>query len=101
MMVRSRSSRRRVPIQRSANAFATGVRTGVLRIFIRSVLKISSKASMNWLARSRTSAWASASWWPYWSSRFRAAWVPQTPLGWSVTPAKYTVRVGMSMHNSR
>ena len=43
-----------MPIQRSANAFATGVRTGVLRIFIRSVLKISSKASMNGLARSRT-----------------------------------------------
>ena len=37
-----------MPIQRSANAFATGVRTGVLRTFIRSVLKISSKASTIW-----------------------------------------------------
>ena len=59
-----------------ANAFATGVRTGVLRIFMRSVLKISSKASMNWLARSRTSARASASWWPFWINRFRAAASP-------------------------
>ena len=68
---------------------------------MRSVLKISSKASMNWLARSRTSAWASASWWPFWINRFRAAWLAQAPLGWSVIPAKYTVRLGMSMHNSR
>jgi hypothetical protein len=30
MMVRSSSSRRSVPIQRSANVFATGVRTGLL-----------------------------------------------------------------------
>ena len=49
----STCSRRRVPIQRSANACATGVRTVVLRIFIRSVLKISSKASMNGLPRTR------------------------------------------------
>ena len=41
-----------------------GVRTGVVRTFIRAVLKILSKVSMNWLARSRTSARASASWWP-------------------------------------
>ncbi len=32
MMVRSRSSRRTVPIQRSANALATGVRTGVFLV---------------------------------------------------------------------
>ena len=31
MMVRSGSSRRSVPIQRSANALATGVRTGDLK----------------------------------------------------------------------
>ena len=68
---------------------------------MRSVLKISSKASMDWLPLSRTSARASASWWPCWSSRFRAAWLAQTPLGWSVIPAKYTVRVVMSMKNSR
>ena len=41
-----------------------GVRTGVLRTLQPSVLKISSKASMNWLPRSRSSAWASVSWWP-------------------------------------
>ena len=44
---------------------------------------------------------ASASWWPCWINRFRAAWVVQTPLGWSVIAAKYTVRVAMSMKNSR
>ena len=53
------------------------------------------------LARSRASAPASTSRWPHWSSRFRAAWLTHTPLGWSVTPAKYTVRVGVSMKNSR
>ena len=42
----------------------TGVRTGVLRTLQPLVLKISSKASMNWLPRSRTSARASASRWP-------------------------------------
>ena len=68
---------------------------------MRSVPTISSKASMNWLARSRTSARASTSWWPCWSNRFRAAWLVQTPVGWSVIPAKYTVREGMSMKNSR
>ena len=50
------------------------------------VVNISSKESMNWLARSRTSARGSESWWPYWSNRFRAAWVAQTPVGWSVIP---------------
>ena len=78
-----------------------GVRTGVLRTLQPSVLKISSKASMNWLARSRTSARASASWWPCWSNRFRAAWLAHTPVGWFVIPAKYTVQVEMSMKNSR
>ncbi|MFT7650754.1 MAG: hypothetical protein ACI8Y4_005529 [Candidatus Poriferisodalaceae bacterium] len=51
-----------VPIQRSANVLATGVRAGVLRILNPSVWKISSKVSMNWLPRSRTSARESASW---------------------------------------
>ncbi len=83
---RSRSSRRRVPIHRSANAFATGVRTGVFRIFMSSVRKISSNAAVNWLPRSRTSAsrWASASLWRM--NRLRAAWVVQLPAGWAVIP---------------
>ena len=34
------------------------------------VVNISSKESMNWLVRSRTSARGSESWWPYWSNRF-------------------------------
>ena len=37
MMVRSRSSRRRVPIQRSANGLAAGTRTGVRKILRPSV----------------------------------------------------------------
>ena len=47
--------------KRSANAFATGERTGVLRILRPSVRKISSKVPVNWLPRSRTSAPASVS----------------------------------------
>ncbi len=59
--VRPRSSRRRVPIQRSANAFATGARTGVVKMLMPSVRNTSSKASVNWLPRSRTNALHEAS----------------------------------------
>ncbi len=54
--VRSRSWRRWVPIQRSADVFATGVRTGVFWMLVPSVRKTSLKASVNWLPRSRTTA---------------------------------------------
>jgi len=63
-----------VPIQCSAKVLTTGVRTGVLRILNPSVRKISSKASMNWLPRSRTRARAVLSRSPWWRNRLRAAW---------------------------
>jgi|GEM_PF-2744606 hypothetical protein len=70
-----------VPVHRSANVLATGVRTGLLRILRPSVRKISSKVSMNWLPRSRTRARESASWLAWRRNRLRAAWVVQAPVG--------------------
>ena len=53
-MVRSSSSRRRLPIQRSMKQFATGVRGGVFVTRMPSVWKISSKLAVNRPARSRS-----------------------------------------------
>ena len=100
MMVRSRSSRRIDPIQRSAKVLATGVRMGVRRIFKPSALTTSSKASMNWLPRSRTKARALSSWSACRRNRLRATWVLQTPVGFAVALAKNTWRVSMWMKNS-
>ena len=82
------------------NVFAAGVRTGVRRIFKPSVGKISSKESMNWLPRSRTSARVPARWSPWRRNRLRAAWVVQAPVGFAVTLAKNTCRVSTWMKNS-
>src|SRR5215210_8074127 len=61
----SRQSRRMVPTQRSANAFAFGARNGVRMISMRSLLKSSSKARLNLLSRSwirnRIGVWRSGS----------------------------------------
>jgi len=51
--IRSSSSRRTVPIQRSAIAFARGARTGVRRMRMPSLAKTASKQSVNLLSRSR------------------------------------------------
>ncbi len=83
MMVLSRSWRRSVPIQRSAKLLATGVWTGVLRIFMPWVRNISSNASMNWLPRSRTRARVLAN--GCRRNRLRAAWVVHSPVGLAVT----------------
>src|SRR5437762_3423858 len=48
----SRQSRRTVPTQRSANAFACGARNGVRMISTPSPLKTVSKARLNLLSRS-------------------------------------------------
>src|SRR5438874_13570015 len=48
----SRQSRRTVPTQRSANAFACGARKGVRMISTPSLRKTSSKARQNLLSRS-------------------------------------------------
>src|SRR5438445_12958107 len=53
MRMRSKHSRRTVRIQRSANAFATGARTGDLMMAICSEPKIVSNAASNLLSRSR------------------------------------------------
>src|SRR5256885_427479 len=53
MRIRSRHSRRTVPIHRSAKAFATGVRIGVLTTVICSDAKIVSNVVTNFASRSR------------------------------------------------
>src|SRR5215472_6357790 len=50
----SRHSRRAEPTQRSANAFATGLRKGRWMTYTPSLFKTSSKAPLNFESRSRT-----------------------------------------------
>jgi hypothetical protein len=56
---RSSSSRRRVPIHRSAIAFARGARTGVRRMRMPSLVNTASKTSVNLASRSRIKNWKS------------------------------------------
>src|SRR5918995_6529800 len=75
----SRHSRRALPTQRSANAFAFGARIGVLTTSRPSVRKTSSKVPQNFESRSRSriclSSRRSA------IDRFRACWVTHTESG--------------------
>ena len=59
--------------------------------------KISSKASMNWLPRSPTSARASASRSLWRRNRLGAAWVVQAPVGLAVMPAQH--RQSVAQHD--
>src|ERR687897_627024 len=93
----SRHSRRALPTQRSANAFAFGARIGVLTTSRPSVRKTSSKDPQNFESRSRSriclSSRRSA------IDRFRACWVTHTESGRLVTPAMWTRLVATSMKN--
>ena len=53
MSIRSRHSRRKVPITRSQMALARGARTGLLMILMPSAAKTASKEAVNLVSRSR------------------------------------------------
>jgi hypothetical protein len=86
----SRQSRRTVPTQRSATAFAFGARTGVRMISTPALRNTSSKTRLNLLSRSwikkriglRRSGSDQASW--------RACCVVHSPSGFAVQPAMCT-----------
>ena len=76
--VRSSSSRRTVPIQRSAIAFARGARTGVRKMRMPSLANTASKTLVNLLSRSRirnTLAGAASVYRPP-SGEIGAVWLP-------------------------
>src|SRR5665213_864627 len=97
MRMRSRHSRRRVPMILSQVAFARGVRTGVLTIRMPSDLKTSSNDRANLQSRSRiknlTDGLRSAQ--P--KVTLRACWVTQPAAGLVVMPARWTTRECRSM----
>ena len=93
--IRSKSSRRMLPTNRSAMAFARGARTGVLMIWIPASAKTASNMAVNLASRSRMRnrkcRRASRS-----MARLRASWVSRVPVGWAVTPRMWTWRVACS-----
>ncbi len=66
-----------------------------------SVRNTSSKERVNWLPRSRTSAFELASLWPWTRNRLRAAWTVQAAVGLVVMPPRVTSRVVTSMKNNK
>jgi hypothetical protein len=89
--IRSRHSRRTVPTNRSANAFALGARIGVLMISTPSVRNTSSKLAVNLVSRSLSKNLAGRSRAARTTVKFRACWVTQSPTGFAVTPARCTL----------
>lgn len=58
--MRSKHSRRMVPTNRSAMAFACGARIGVLMILTQSAANTASKDEVNFVSRSRIRNWIAA-----------------------------------------
>ena len=96
--IRSRHSRRALPTQRSAIAFARGARTGVLMIRMPAAASTVSNAAakalipdqkLHAVGRSLESI-----------SRLRACLAIHSPVGWAVIPARRTRRMSCSMKNS-
>jgi hypothetical protein len=96
----SRHSARTVCTQRSAYAFALGARTGVTSTSPPSAQNTASKLRQNLASRSRSTKRTCRPPSPSTSSKLRACWATQAPLGLAVTPAKWTRRVSSSMKNS-
>jgi hypothetical protein len=96
-IIRSRHSRRIVPTNRSAKAFARGARTGVRITRMPSGRKTSSKLAVNLASRSRIKNLTAFVRLASTSDRLRACWVTHSRTGLAVTPATYTLLVSSSM----
>ena len=96
----SRHSRRSVPTNRSAYAFARGDRTGVLITRVPFPAKTSSNAAVNLLSRSRIRNLNRPARSPRSMSRLRACWAVQAPVGCAVTPRMCT-RPGLDLHHEQ
>jgi hypothetical protein len=89
-----------VPTQCAANEFARGACGGVLITSMPSAANTASNTSVNFVCRSRSRNRSPAARWSRCMSRFRACCVTQTPVGWAVTPARWTWRVAIWTKNS-
>jgi hypothetical protein len=79
-------SRRTLPTQRSARAFARGERTGVLITLAPSEVNTLSNAMVNLVSRSRMRNLRCSARPPRSMSRFRACWATHGPVGFVVAP---------------
>src|SRR5918995_208705 len=98
--IRSRHSRRTLPTQRSACAFARGAAIGARMTLIPSERKISSKPAVNLLSRSRIRMRGRCCWSATVMIRLRACCATQAPFGLAVTLARWTRRRLSSMKKS-
>ena len=85
---RSRSSRRRVPMNLSQIAFALGACGGLARILMPSAVNTASKELVNWPARSLIRNSTVVARWPRSIRKLRAACVVQAPSGLAVMPTR-------------
>ena len=79
--------------KRSANAFARGVRAGVLITWMPSAAKTASNDPPNFESRSRMRNRNAAVRSPRSMTRLRACWVVHAAVGWAVTPSMWTRRL--------
>ncbi len=93
-------SRRAVPTQRSAKAFARGARTGSRTTLTPSLRKTSSKARVNFASRSRRRKPGRSSPSAIFQDRFRACCPTHAADGWAVQPARWTRRLPSSRKKS-
>ena len=77
----SRHSRRRVPMNRSAIAFAGGARIGVRTKRMSAPVKTASNAAVNLLSRSRIRNRNRSARWPRSINRLRACWLIHAAVG--------------------
>ena len=96
--LRSRNSRRRVPIRRSQVAFIRGAWTAVCKILALAAWKTASKEQVKFEPRSRIRNRKSSDRSPRFRARLRACCTVHSPAGWAVTPAGCIRRVPCPMN---
>jgi hypothetical protein len=95
--VRSRSSRRHPPIQRSAIAFMRGVRTLQSTVRIPAPARTASNALVKFEPRSRIMNLTRSAWPLRSMIKLRACWAVRAPVGCGVTPRMRMRRVACSI----
>ena len=98
--MRSRSSRRRVPIRRSQVAFIRGAWTALTRIPVPVAWNTASNEAVKFEPRSRIRNLMSSNRSPRLRARLRACCTVHSPVGWAVTPPRCIRRVPCSINTS-
>jgi hypothetical protein len=96
--IRSRDSRRMVPMTRSQMALVLGARTGVVMTLVDSAAKTASNEAVNLVSRSRIKNLTVRAWLANSMEWLRACWVTQLVTGLHVMPAIRTRRVSCGMN---